>query len=452
MPLPSNPNQVLIVGGGPAGTSTAWHLAKAGIDVTLLDRAHFPRAKPCSEYISPEGARILDAMGALQTLERSHSAALTGMRVHAPSGDVIHGDFIAAHGYRSFRDRGMGVRREVLDTLLVECARNAGVRVIEGAKVESLLRYGGRSEGAVVSGADASAVDAAGGELGAVCGARVRYDGQLHDVRASMVVGADGLRSVVARRLGLARASRWPRRFAIVAHYDGVRDIGSLGEMHVTRAGYLGLADVGDNITNVALVVPKKFAGAMRGDPLAFLTAWIAARPELASRFGSARLVSPVQVTGPFASHATRAWSPGAALVGDAADFFDPFTGEGIFAALRGGELAAPYIAEATIARREGQAQQSNRVLAAYERERRATFAGKWRVERLIGTAVGAPALMNYAARVMGRDKGLADLLVGVTGDFVPASALLAPRTLLRFLWPRRSTPALPATTVHAHR
>jgi hypothetical protein len=72
----------------------------------------------------------------------------------------------------------------------------------------------------------------------------------------------------------------------------------------------------------------------------------------------------------------------------------------------------------------------------AYDRARRATFAGKWRVERLIGTAVAFPALLNHAARVLSRDRDLADLLVGVTGDFVPPRAVLTPRTLWRLLSP----------------
>src|SRR5687768_1285172 len=105
MTSPPDSTQVLVVGGGPAGASSAWHLAKAGLEVTLVDRAHFPRSKPCAEYISPEGARILDAMGALDALEARHSSALTGMEVHAPSGDVIHGEFVAQHGFRGFRDR-----------------------------------------------------------------------------------------------------------------------------------------------------------------------------------------------------------------------------------------------------------------------------------------------------------------------------------------------------------
>lgn len=430
--------QVLVVGGGPAGASTAWHLARAGVGVTLVDRAHFPRAKPCAEYVSPEGARILSAMGALEQLEHGHSAALTGMQVHAPSGGVIHGEFVAQHGFRGFRDRGLGVRREILDTILVERARAAGVRVVEGAKVEALLR-------------DAH---------GTITGARVRMrDGArasgARDVRASLVIGADGLRSVVAHRLGLARTSRWPRRIALVAHYRGVAGIGTLGEMHVTANGYIGLAAVGDGLTNVALVVPQASARAMSGDSAAFLATWLAAQPHLVERFRNAERVSPVRATGPFASRAKRPWAPGALLVGDAADFYDPFTGEGIYAGLLGGEIAQPFAVEAVrhlaLGTHAGR-RHADDALRRYARARQAAFSGKWRVEQLIGAAVAMPWLMNHAARVLSRDRDLADLLVGVTGDFVPPSAVLAPRTLLRFLVPRGSSPAASPTPLHVHR
>jgi len=92
--------EAIVVGGGPAGASTAWQLAREGRDVLLLDRARFPRDKPCAEYLSPEASRVLAAMGVLEEVERAGAVALRGMVVRAPDGGVIRGEFAAARGER----------------------------------------------------------------------------------------------------------------------------------------------------------------------------------------------------------------------------------------------------------------------------------------------------------------------------------------------------------------
>src|SRR6185436_765787 len=150
-----------------------------------------------------------------------------------------------------------------------------------------------------------------------------------------------GLGSVVARRLGLTRRLRWPRRIALVTHYKGVKDVGEHGEMHVAPDGY-----VGGGLTTVAAVFPVSRSREISRDRTEFLRRWLFDQRRLALRFASAERVTPVVATGPFASYTRRAWAPGAALVGDAADFFDPFTGEGIYAALRGGEILADHVSE----------------------------------------------------------------------------------------------------------
>src|SRR4051812_5011541 len=388
--------EVLVVGGGPAGSSVAFALARAGVDVLLVDRAHFPRPKPCAEYLSPEASRILADMGALDAVEDSGAAALAGIRVRAPNGAVIAGDFLASHGFRGFRDRGLSVRREILDDILVDCARAHGARVTEGVRVTGL------------------ATDAKGRVTGVTT-----LDST---IKARLVVGADGLRSVVARRLGLARAQRWPRRLALVTHYSGVADVGEHGEMHVERDGYVGIADVGNGLTTVALVVPARRSREISGDRARFLHEWVMSRSHLAPRFAAAERATPVVATGPFASHSRRAWAPGAALVGDAADFFDPFTGEGIYAALRGGELLGEWARESLSANTERVADQA---LASYDAARRTEFGGKWLVERVIGAVVGAAPLINRVALRLAARKDLADLLIGVTGNFVPAREVI---------------------------
>jgi flavin-dependent dehydrogenase len=181
-------------------------------------------------------------------------------------------------------------------------------------------------------------------------------------------------------------------------------------------------------------VVPVSRASEVAVDRVEFLESWLAERPLIAAKFEHAKRIDEVRATGPFASSAKRGWARGAALVGDAAEFFDPFTGEGIYTALRGGELLAPFAAEAARASNPDQADKS---LREYERSRRKEFSGKWKVERLVGTAVAFPALINRAATVLSRRRDMADLLVGVVGDFVPAREVLRPRYLLSLLYSR---------------
>jgi menaquinone-9 beta-reductase len=205
-----------------------------------------------------------------------------------------------------------------------------------------------------------------------------------------------------------------------------------VGEMHVDSDGYLGLAPVGNGTTNVALVVPIASARALSSGPAEFLERWVARSAELRERFRRAERVTAVKATGPFAVRVVTAWKPGAAVGGDAADFYDPFTGEGIYAALRGAELLTPCLL-AALERPASEADLGREYDSARQRE----FSGKWRLERLVALAVAQPVLMNRAAACLARRKDLADLLVGVVGDFVPARELLRARFLLPLLFPR---------------
>jgi flavin-dependent dehydrogenase len=182
---------------------------------------------------------------------------------------------------------------------------------------------------------------------------------------------------------------------------------------------------VDGGLANIALVVPAAAAKAAVADPAAFVRAWIMQHTTLGPRLQQARAVTPVLTTGPFGWRVRRAWAPGVALVGDAAEFYDPFTGEGVHAALRGAEILAPY-AHAVCAAAD--ARDADIALAAYERARRDTFRAKWIVERLIGLTVRYPAVLDRVARGLARRRDLSDVLVGVTGDVVPHSAVLRPR------------------------
>jgi flavin-dependent dehydrogenase len=201
------------------------------------------------------------------------------------------------------------------------------------------------------------------------------------------------------------------------------------GEMFVEHGGYFGVARVGAAITNVAVVVPVQRAPEIAPGRTEFFEQWIAERPHIGDRFQGAERIDDVRATGPFASFSKRAWHPGAALVGDAADFFDPFTGEGIYAALRGGEMLAAHVAPAL-----GRVATLDGALSQYDRARRREFGGKWKIERLIGSAIASPFVFNRVALALQKRRDLADLLVGVAGDFVPAREVLRTRFMFQLL------------------
>ena len=372
----------VVVGAGPAGSATALLLARGGARVLLLDRARFPRDKPCSEYLSPESTRVLARLGpdVLAAVASASPGRLTGMKIVAPSG---------ASAVGRFTDFSYALPRTRFDAILRHAAEAAGAAVREGVKVDDLLF-----------------------ENGNVTGVRTRAP-----TRARTGVGADGLRSVVARRLGMVRRSS-PHRVAFTAHVADASDVTDLGEMHVRPGGYVGLGPIGGGVTTVALVVPA--SQARRGRRF---FEELNRFPGLAGRFDARNVVRPLLATGPFAQWSRRPVSPdgGALLVGDAADFFDPFTGQGIYSALRGAELAAAAILHGTI--------------GSYAAARRAEFRGKWLLERMIALAVGWPALIERVVSRLARRGDLADLLVRATGNCVPARAVLNPFVLSRLLW-----------------
>jgi len=400
---------VVVVGAGPAGATTALLLARAGASVLLLDRGRFPRDKPCSEYLSPGTTPILARLGGgiLGAVERAAHAKLYGMKVVAPGGAAMCGRFVEGARPYSF-----ALPRTSFDTILLSAARRAGAHVCEATTVENLVW-----------------------EKGAVAGVVAHsWNGQRVTCNARIVVGADGLRSVVARRLGLVRSSP-PRRIAFTAHVADVAGIDGVGELHVGERGYVGMGPVGGGITTVALVLPL---AAVRHGRRDFRTGFfdeLQRFPGLVGRFDPRCLVREVLVTGPFAQWSRTAVAPGggALLVGDAADFFDPFTGQGIHSALRGAELAAACLIPALACGVSAPIPAS--ALRPYARARRQAFFYKWLLERLIGVGVGWPALTDRVVRRLAARPDLADLLVSATGNVVPARRVLAASVLTQFLW-----------------
>ncbi len=158
---------------------------------------------------------------------------------------------------------------------------------------------------------------------------------------AGWTVGADGTRSSVSRLVGADRGVRFPRRIGLVAHYSGTGDLTEHGEMHVGPGYYVGLAPTPGGELNVGMALPMDRG---RGSARRRFEAAIAGLPSVARRLaGSARL-TPIRGAAPIGHRVSAPAGPGWLLVGDAAGFVDPFTGEGIHRALRSARAAADAI------------------------------------------------------------------------------------------------------------
>lgn len=396
--------EVIVVGGGPAGSTIAAELAIAGHEVVLLDKARFPRHKACSEYVNPAGAKLLEEMGLLEELRLAGAHRMEAMIVHAPGGHRFVADYARAELGRA----ALGLSRYRLDHLLLERAKAAGVTVRERSHVRAVIREHGR-----VSGIEAS-----------INGARVQ-------IRAALVIGADGRNSVVARTLSTDAAPVWPRKTGLIAHYRGVTGLDRFGEMHVDRHAYAGLAPLEDGLTNVALVADARTVNGRTGSIDEFFTGSLDAMPQVAQKLAGAERVGGIRGVGPMATRVRRAAGDGYLLVGDAASFLDPFTGDGIYQALRAAHLAAPV---ASAALRAGDV--STESLDPYRIARRRAFSAKRAVCWIVQGFVNSPPLMSYVTQRLERRDDLGLTLSGVLGDFRPATEALSPLFLARLLRP----------------
>jgi flavin-dependent dehydrogenase len=237
-------------------------------------------------------------------------------------------------------------------------------------------------------------------------------------IRANLVIGADGHHSVVAKGAGLAAARwqhRWPRRVGIMAHYEGVTTLDRYGAMVVGPRGfhgYSGIAPLGGGLTNVAFVFD---IDAMKRRGMAmeeFFEQSIDALPPVRDALVGARRVSRIHGVGPLAQGARRAVADGVLLVGDAAIYLDPFTGEGVYKALRSAELAVETADRALSAGKTEEA-----FLRPYLTARREAFLEKTLVNYLVQLFVHTPPLMNYVTPRLGSRPALARQLVLVLGD-----------------------------------
>ena len=393
-------HDVLVLGAGPAGSALALQLAQAGYQVALADKKAFPRHKPCGEFFSPGCVPYLTALGLGDSLHELGACRVTGMR-------LSHGEQTAHGSFQQLPDRpahgrtGFGVRRERFDHHLVLAAERAGATFLPRHEFVELLRD----------------------EHGRVCGAALRLaDGQVCDHRARWVVGADGVHSRVAKALGVQRPLRWLQQMALVAHFQGVPALPQ-ADVQLLRSGFFAATTVDAGLYSVNLVLPQSALHKPTATSWdAFVDSHLVTAPTLRARLLGGVRCTPWRGTGPFAFTTTAQTQPGVMLVGDAAGYVDPLTGEGIYFALFTAKVAADALHAAMQAPNAAAA-----AMARYCQNRHREIAPRLFAARLLQRGLRHPWLVRQVLTAMRRWPRLTDLLVTMAGDTIHPRDLLRP-------------------------
>ena len=391
---------LVIAGAGPAGSTLALRLAREGFTVALVEAQRFPRHKPCGEFMSPEALPILSELGVLGDVRALGARELRGLRI-LRADRRARGRYTDIGRARAPFDHGFGVRREVFDAALLRAAlATGGVELLEGWRAERLLR----------------------GPGGAVQGLLARERGGAErELRAALTIGADGLRSRVAEELGVRRPRAWLDRIALVTRLRGV-ELSDEAEAYLLDDGFFAAAPVDGGLLSLNLVVDRAAYLAAGLGPQAFLRQRIESVPALRERLEGAEQVEALRGIGPLSHTTTRKVFDGAALVGDACGYVDPITGEGIFLALRGAELLAGVLVHALHARRADAA-----ALRPYVRSRRRELWPRELLGLALQRGLRHPRLVAAGLGLLSARPALCDLLVSVTGDYVPLRELVRP-------------------------
>ncbi|QPJ65771.1 MAG: NAD(P)/FAD-dependent oxidoreductase [Candidatus Nitrohelix vancouverensis] len=403
---------LIVIGGGPAGSASAIFLAQRGYRVALLDRANFPRDKVCGEFISPGADAILDSLGVLDRVNAACSMRLKGIAVSSYETEGFSAEYPDCPKTGRVMT-SLSLDRMTFDPILWEAAGEAGAERFPGFQATDLILESGRVVG--VKGWDAEKT--------------------VFELRARAVVDAGGRNAISLRRLGLKREHSGEGKVALAAHWDGVYPPEPLCYMHVSRPGYTGLACVGPGRANIVLVVDQK---RLRGESVhEFYVRTVLGNPLRAGLLAQAQPSEEARTIESLAFSVQPPKCGGLFLVGDASGFIDPFTGEGIYLSLRSAQLACETIADCLDAN-----DFSITRTAAYEDRRRAEFGRKFFLSRALQFLLYRPVLCKAVTRIFARNADLASRVVGVIGDYIEPASVVAPRFLLELVCRMAQFPA----------
>lgn len=376
----------LIIGAGPAGSFAAYKLSQIGVSVVLLEKSSQLKRKVCGEYLCPAGAELLKSEGFDMS---STTLPLNGMLMVSSKGTEINADFP-----RLERSKGLAINREIFDSYLLEKAKEAGARVLLGAEVKNISRSG---------------------EHWIVETATDRYITRL-------LVGADGRKSLVSKFL--KNDVELPvKRVALHAYALSEELNRRRGEMHLFENGsYVGVNPTGEHEVNFSLVLDADELQAL-GGPRSALNHYIHKSKNLSSRFTPFAEDDVITAAYPI-QHRTRSIipAPHVALLGDAAGFVDPLTGEGMYNAL----LSAKIFSEEIKKARSQSLIIQQKAFEHYEKRYSQVLKSKIRLNRFFQFLIKKPKWVELVARFLKTHPSRANAFMGIIGNvYSPIEGLL---------------------------
>jgi geranylgeranyl reductase family protein len=365
---------VIVVGAGPAGSSVAYHLASAGLDVLVLEKTNFPREKVCGDGLTPRAVKALTTMG-VPIAETDGWLRNKGLRIIGGGGriEVDWPDLSSYPGY------GLVRTRTDFDQILARHAEKAGARLLEGVNVTGPL------------------LDDRTGRIAGVA----TKDGR--QFRGRLVVAADGNSSRLSVAMGLHKRDDRPLGVAVRTYYTSPRHDDDyleawldLWDGQMLLPGYGWIFGMGDGTSNVGLGLLNTSKGFGEIDYRELLRRWLAAMPAEWG-FTEENRTQPVRGAAlPMGFNRTPHYTGGLLLAGDAGGMVNPFNGEGIAYALESGEIAARVITQA-LARPT--AAGIERVLETYPRQLKDAYGGYYTLGRVFVELIGKPSFMQFCTR-----------------------------------------------------